>query len=191
MLRLAARVDRSQYERVTHLREDAMIAECEATLKATGWTTEARKRLKNPDAEIDLLATKGSDIIVLELKSLMRPVSPWEVLKRNDDVLKGIEQVAANLPRVSGTVGVVLTDGYRGDYMTWKESLALAVPTGTLDDLTDITVDPDSTMDLLKERAGFISSQPGSDLGERSISIAGWTLCLVDAPPPTETGGQP
>jgi len=184
MLRLAARVDPEQYSRVSQRREDVMVADCENVLTNAGWTTEPRKKLKNPDAEIDLLATRGSDKMVLELKSLMRPEAPWEVFKRNADVLKGIKQVASNVPRVSGTVGVVLTDGYRGDYVTWKESLQVSVPTGTLDDLTDIAANPTTAMALLKERSGFDSSQPGSDLGERTLSLAGWTLRLVDAPPP-------
>jgi hypothetical protein len=187
MLRLAARADPSQYSRVSQRREDVMTAKCEAVLQQAGWATESRQKLKKPDAEIDLWATKGSDVLVLELKSLMRPLSAWEVYKRNDEVLKGIKQVAANGPRVSATVGVVLTDGYRGDYVTWKESLSIGVPTGTLDDLEDIASRPGDAMALLKERAGFDANQPGSDIGERNVALAGWTLRLMDSQPPAES----
>jgi hypothetical protein len=137
MLRLAARVDENRYTIAAALREDRMITSCKLTLeeRSPPWTTKSNVIYSNPAQEADILATRGADDIVIELKSTLRPETPWEVLKRNEDVITGIRQARALVERGVAKQAFVLTDGYRGDYACWAEAAVNAVPVGTLDDL--------------------------------------------------------
>ena len=66
----------------------------------------------------DIVASRSGEILVIELKSTLRPEAPWEVYKRNQDILKGLGQAQALVRRGIGNRGLVITDGYRGDYKT-------------------------------------------------------------------------
>lgn len=78
----------------------------------------------------------------------------------------------------------VITDGYRGDYLTWASALEHDIPIGTLRDLKDIAENPIDAIKLLKERVGFDSNRPAQPIPDRSFEIMGWTMRVVDAPPP-------
>jgi hypothetical protein len=185
MLRVAALVDREQYEKVSGLREERMVAQCRCALDGLGWHVQPHFRLSAPEREIDVYSAKGGRDLVIQLKSTLRPHSPWEVYKRNSDVLKGINHTAEVLPRFrKGALGFVVTDGYEGDYATWARSLETCVPVATLQDLDMIAGNPDGAFQILKERAG-ITGRPGSKpVSERDAEICGWRIRLVDTPKP-------
>jgi hypothetical protein len=131
MLRAAVLNDPAQYEKVSGLREERMIELCKKAFLEEGWTFTPHYRLTNPAREIDGYATKGADICIVQLKSTIRPQSPWEVYKRNTDVIDGISHTAEVVRRLGeAATGIVITDGYEGDYATWKESLATGYPRG-------------------------------------------------------------
>ena len=188
MLRLAARVDPDQYTKVSQLREGRMIAHGQCVLEDAGWRVTPNYLFTDPKAELDLLAERGDDTLLIELKSTLRPESPWEVYKRNRDLIKGIGQVRALVPRIPGAaVGVVLTDGYRGDHDTWAEALSAGVPTGTLDDLPLVAESPHDVFDRLAKEAGINAGGPaGSPVETREFQLAGWTIRLIDAEVPSE-----
>ncbi len=136
MLRLAAIADPAQYARVSGARENRMIAVCRHTLEAVGWTVTPRLKLSDPAAEVDVYAIRDRERLALQLKSTLRPETPWEVHKRNDDILKGIEQAREARRRLGENVtAVVVTDGYRGDYATWRAALEREVGISTLEDV--------------------------------------------------------
>jgi hypothetical protein len=184
MLRLAARVDPTQYSRVNQLRHDRMIDRCLAVLKTSGWIARPRFCLRNPDAEIDVFAEKDNERILLELKSTLRPESPWEAYKRNQEIIKGIGQVHDFLKRLHRGVGFVLTDGYRGDHDTWAAAIRAGISTGTLDDMDLISKFPKSAGDALKRFAGIGLSGPSGPIETREFVLAGRTIRLIDAVAP-------
>jgi len=68
--------------------------------------------------------------MVIQLKSTLRPESPWEVYKRNPDILDGIDKADLARRQLGADVAaVVITDGYRGDYSTWRVALDRRVAT--------------------------------------------------------------
>lgn len=87
MLRLAALVDGPQYVRVSGLREERMIAVCRQILEPLEWTVTPRLRLSDSLGDVDVYAVRGRDRMVIQLKSTLRPESPWEVYKRNVNIL--------------------------------------------------------------------------------------------------------
>lgn len=187
MLRVAARVDSNQYSKVSGLRENRMIELCRATLETHGWAVRPRLKLTDPPRELDLYATKEGGHLVVQLKSTLRPETPWEVLNRNKELLKGIEHTAEAVHRFpAGTIGIVVTDGYRGDYNTWAQALACGVMVGTMQDVDDIARDPMSAHVFLKSRAGFDERAERSPAPDRQLELAGWTLRLIDAPAPSQ-----
>jgi hypothetical protein len=128
---------------------------------------------------------RGEARLVLQLKSTLRPESPWEVLTRNEDVIDGITHTSEVLKRLpAGTRGFVLTDGYRGDYQTWKEALTRDVMTGTLEDIEAVASEPSRAPEILKERVGFRRHTQRTSIPDREQELFGWKLRLVDAPPP-------
>jgi hypothetical protein len=162
-----------------------MVAFCTPILETKGWEVTPDHRLHNPDQQIDVFAQRGECKLVLQLKSTLRPESPWEVLKRNDDVLDGITHTSEVLKRFSaGTHGFVLTDGYRGDYQTWKVALERGVMTGTLEDLDAIATNPGGAPEVLRQRAGFGRAPEVTSIPDRELDLFGWKLRLVDAPHP-------
>jgi hypothetical protein len=184
MLRLAALADEAQYVRVSGAREERMIAVCREILEALEWTVTPRLRLRDPLGDVDVYAVRGRDRMAIQLKSTLRPQSPWEVYKRNADVLEGIEQVhRARIQLGEDVTGIVITDGYRGDYATWRVGLERRVATGTLEDLEAIANDPAQTFEVLGRRAGFGGVPQGESDHERTCEIMGWSLRLVDARP--------
>jgi hypothetical protein len=186
MLRIAVLNDPAQYERVSGLREARMIEICKKAFEEDGWTFMPHYRLKSPAREIDGYATKGDDCVIVQLKSTLRPQSPWEVYKRNLDIIEGIAHTAEVLAKVKeGAIGLVLTDGYEGDYATWKESLATDVGVATLDDLRWIVKDSRSAFNRLAERAGIHGYSKPEGLPERSTELCGWTLRILDDTKPS------
>jgi hypothetical protein len=184
LLRVAAGADQEQYTRVSGLREDRMIAFCKPILERKGWTVTPHFKLSEPEQEIDIYAERGEGRLVLQLKSTLRPESPWEVLKRNEDVIDGITHTSEVLERLpAGTLGFVLTDGYRGDYQTWKEGLDHEVTTGTVEDIEGLASEPGRATEVLKERAGFGRVLEHKSIQDRESELFGWKLRLIDAPP--------
>lgn len=161
MLRLAATVDNAQYVKVSGLREAWMIERCRELLEKEGWTVFPHYKLRNPDREIDVYAIREGVHLLLQLKSTLRPETAGEVYKRNVDILAGIVQVLDTRTRIaSAAIGAVITDGYRGDYSTWRHALEHQIPIGTLDDIPDIAHNPHQTFELLKIRVGFTGALP-------------------------------
>jgi hypothetical protein len=183
MLRVAVLNDPGQYEKVSGLREERMIEMCKKAFSEAGWTFTPHYRLANPAREIDGYATKGAETCIVQLKSTLRPQSPWEVYKRNTDVIEGITHTAEIVKRIGqGTTGIVITDGYEGDYATWKESLATGVAVATLADLNWIVKEPPDALKMLAERTGIGGDSASQRLPERSMSLCGWTLRILDEP---------
>ena len=187
MLRLAAQVDNDQYNRATTLREERMIGICKDAFEKSPrpWTADAHLRLTDPLAEIDILATRLDTSVVLQLKSTLFPETPWEVYKRNEDIINGVQHTKRILDRGAGKYGFVVTDGYRGDFSCWAEALAAGIPIATLDDLDVIASDPAEAVSEVKARVGIThptpeaSESPGGLL-DREWRMAGWTFRLVD-----------
>jgi hypothetical protein len=185
MLRAAVLNDSAQYEKVSGLREERMIKICQKAFSDVGWTFTPHHHLTNPPKEIDGYATKGNEICIVQLKSTIRPQSPWEVYKRNTDVIEGITHTAEVVRRVGeAATGIVITDGYEGDYATWKESLATGIPVASLKDLDWIAKNPQSAFKILAERAGIEGDSTPEPLAERSASLCGWTLRILDESKP-------
>ncbi|MGP8175256.1 MAG: hypothetical protein ACLP7O_12015 [Terracidiphilus sp.] len=185
MLRTAVLNDPGQYEKVSGLREERMIAICKKSFEEAGWTFTPHFLLTNPPKEIDVYATKESETCIVQLKSTLRPQSPWEVYKRNADVIEGINHTSEVLHRFDkGAMGIVITDGYEGDYATWRESLATGVAVATLDDLDLITKNQKGAFKVLAERAGIDGKPTSEGLPERSVSLCGWTIRMLDEPKP-------
>ena len=155
MVRRAVQIDPDQYSKVSGLREQRMIDVVLPKLETQGWQVTPRYRLHDPEAELDIYAIRNTDRLVLQLKSLVRPISPGEVRRRNADIIKGLDHTADMLPRISPAVGIVITNGYRGDYATWDVALRRNVRIGTVEDIEEIAADPVKALDLLKSRAGF------------------------------------
>ena len=184
MLRLAALVERTQYERVSGAREGRMIAMCRQILEPLGWTVTPRRRLTDPPGDLDVYALRGCEQLAAQLKSTLRPEAPWEVYKRNDDVRHGIEQADRARAQLGENVtAVVITDGYRGDYATWQVALERRVPIGTLDDVEAIARDPAQAFALLQRRVGFGAESHGEAPQERTCDLMGWSVRIVDARP--------
>ena len=185
MLRVAVLNDRNQYEKISGLRERRMLAVCKAAFEAAGWTFQPHLRLKDPPREIDGYAAKDEQDVVIQLKSTLRPHSPWEVRKRNSDLIDGIKHTSDVLRRFrEGALGFVVTDGYEGDYSTWAESLSTRVPVATLQDLGVIAADPVGAFQLLARKAGIQGKPTYQPLPERVIDLCGWSLRLVDSAKP-------
>lgn len=187
MLRAAVLHDPGQYEKVSGLREERMIAICKTAFEAAGWTFTPHYHLTNPPREIDGYAARDAETCIVQLKSTLRPQSPWEVYKRNTDVIEGITHTTEVVRRLGErTTGIVISDGYEGDYATWKESLATGVSVGTLDDVDWIAKDPSGAFKILAERAGIHEQAPPDELAERGFTLCGWTLRLLDQSKPGE-----
>lgn len=183
MLRIAARVDPVQYSRVSGLREERMIAQCRTILESRGWRVADRVRHAGPPPrEIDVLAKRDAEILLLQLKSILRPESPWEVLKRNEEVQKGISHTSDVRARVAGAVGVVVTDGYRGDFATWSEALRNNVTIATLQELDCIAVSPSLGIEHIRTARGIGREPPKwATPPNGEVRIVGWTIRLTGA----------
>jgi hypothetical protein len=164
MVRRAVRIDPDQYSKVSGLRESRMIDFVRPQLEARGWRVTPHHRLRDPDREIDVYSVREALGLVLGLKSMVRPMTPGEVRYRNDDIIKGINHTAEVLPRLSGAVGFVITNGYRGDYATWEVAPRRNVMIGTVEDIGEIAADPIKATDTLKSRAGFKEKPSGMPL---------------------------
>ncbi len=182
MPRIAARIDPRQYSRVSGSREGRMIQRCREALESDSWQVTPHYMLSAPSKEIDVFAQRGSVLLVLGLRSMLRPESPWEVKKRNDYVIEAIEHTVEVLGRFAPLpFGFVLTDGYCGDYATWEKAIAHGVGIGSIEDISDISRDPSTAFDLLKSRVGFNTADQIQPLPDCQCELAGWHLRLVDA----------
>lgn len=185
MLRVASRVDPEQYSRVSGLRENRMIQYCTPALEKRGWIVTPHHKLRNPSAELDIYARRSNENLILQLKSTLRPETPWEVQKRNDDILDGIDHTAAALARLPPkSAGLVITDGYRGDYVTWATSNSRDVIVGTIRDIDEISESPEISKEVLKLRAGFKPREKPAAVPDREFRLFEWTFRLVDKPEP-------
>lgn len=182
--RLAARVDERQYTKAAGLREDRMMEVCQRALEqsSSAWTVETGVKFSNPKQEADILANRDTDNLILELKSTLRPETPWEVYKRNEELTKGIKQAKALVDRGIAKRGFVITDGYRGDYESWSVALSHSVPIGTLDDLPDLAESPLKAVSALQERVGIAAGHGDKleQLPDREAELGGWRFRLVD-----------
>jgi hypothetical protein len=96
-------------------------------------------------------------------------------------VIEGITHTAEVVRRLGqASTGIVVTDGYEGDYATWKESLATAVPVATLNDIAWIANNPRGAFKALAERAGIQQQATAEQLPERTFTLGGWTITLLD-----------
>ena len=184
MLRLAAREDKRQYANASGQREHRMIHACRSAFEGSngGWVVRSRVRLTDPSQEADVVASRFSDSLVIELKSTLRPESVWEVYKRNKDILKGLRQAESLVRRGMGNRALVITDGYRGDYVCWKEARMRGVTIGTLDDLAGLARDPDLAIQAMQKKAGVPTGKHKKyRLPDREAELFGWTLRLIDA----------
>ena len=186
MLRLAAREDRHQYSLVSGLREDRMIEKCKVAFgeQADSWVVQSKVELDNPEQEVDMIAERHDSSLAVELKSTLRPETLWEVYKRNQDIKKGVSQINSIIERGVARTGLVVTDGYRGDFRCWGEALRCDVTIGTLHEIEKLAQDPDNAVQVMKEKAGVkTDSRSGQRLPDREAEILGWTLRLVDSEP--------
>ena len=183
MLRLAARVDEEQYSKASGLREQRMIRACMEAFEGSnrGWTVRSGVTLKDPPQDADVVASRAGESLVIELKSTLRPESPWEVYKRNEDILKGLRQAGKLVRRNVGDLGLVVTDGYRGDYVCWAEARKRNITIGTLTDLDELAREPERGIRLMTRKAGIPTMRRSDQrLADRKIDLFGWTLRLVD-----------
>ena len=185
MLRLAARVDEKQYSSVSGMREVRMANACRAAFEGGNgvWTVFSPKILTDPAQEADVVASRSDESLVIELKSTLRPETVWEVYKRNQDIRHGVLQVQSLVRRGVAGRGLVITDGYRGDYQCWAEALRYGITIGTLDDINDLARDPQGAIELMRERAGIVMGTPTPRrLPKRTADLLGWKLRLIDVP---------
>jgi hypothetical protein len=177
MLRLAAAADNKQYVKVIRLREIRMIELCCDLLEQQKWKVNPRYKLRDPVREIDVYAIREAVGLILQLKSTLHPEAAGEVYSRNEDVIKGIAQALDTRALIgSGAIEAVITDGYRGDYTTWRHAFEHQIPIGTLDDIPDIARNPHQIFELLKNRVGFDDIRPEGAPFERSCDLMGWTI---------------
>lgn len=190
MLRLAARVDPDQYSEAATLREGRMISICRDAFElcVPPWSVAAHVLYKDPPQEADVLASRDTKTLILQLKSTLRPETPWEVYKRNEELIDGVKHTKRMVDRGAANQGFVVTNGYRGDYTCWAEALASGIPIGNLDDLKVIASDPVAAVAVLKSRAGITASAPEPHIGiqDREGDLMGWKLHFVDRNAPTE-----
>jgi len=188
MLRLAARVDERQYTIAANLREDRMVKICKDAFAqcSPSWSVRDGVHFSNPTQQADIVATRGAESLILELKSTLRPETPWEVYKRNNDIIHGVKQAKAMIDRGVSTYGFVISDGYRGDYACWGEALSSAIPIGMLSDLAEIANDPATAAPALQVKVGITgnSMPPHERLPDRETTVASWKLRLVDMEAP-------
>lgn len=190
MLRLAARVDPDQYSKASTLREGRMISICRDALEqcVPPWSVATHVRYKDPLQEVDVLANRNANTLILQLKSTLRPETPWEVYKRNEELIEGVKHTKRLVDRGAANQGFVVTNGYRGDYACWAEALASDIPIATLYDLEVIASDPVAAATEVKSRVGIMDSAPKSPQGvpDREGDLMGWTLRFIDRHAPTE-----
>jgi hypothetical protein len=189
MLRLAARVDPDQYSKATTLRERRMVNICRDALEQCEpqWSVNANVLYGDPPQEADVVARRGADTLILQLKSTLRPETPWEVYKRNEGLIDGVKHTRKLIDRGAGKQGFVITDGYGGDYSCWAEALTNNIPIATLYDIETIASDPAAAAEKARSNAGIPASAPAIPqvVPVREGSLVGWTLRFVDRPAPT------
>ncbi|MEA1995066.1 MAG: hypothetical protein U9N18_02780 [Campylobacterota bacterium] len=189
MLRLAARVDPDQYSKASTLREGRMISICRDALEqcVPPWSVVEHVLYKDPPQEVDVLASRDAKNLILQLKSTLRPETPWEVYKRNEGLIEGVKHTKRLVDRGAANQGFVVTDGYRGDYTCWAEALASDIPIATLYDVEVIALDPVEAASEVKRRVGITASAQELPQGvpDREVDLMGWTLRFVDRHAPT------
>jgi len=180
MVRRAVQIDPGQYSRVSGLREGRMIDFIRPQLESQGWRVTPHYILRNPDKEVDIYSVRGDAGLVLALKSMVRPMTPGEVRRRNEDIINGIKHTADVLPRLQGAVGFVISNGYRGDYATWDTALRRNLMIGTIEDVEEIAVSPCEMTDILKSRAGFKQKPSDAPISSPSrFRLGRWNIELT------------
>ena len=152
------------------------------------WSVDAHVLYRDPPQEVDVLASRETKTLIIQLKSTLRPETPWEVYKRNEDLIDGVNHTKRLVDRGAANQGFVVTNGYRGDYACWAEALASGIPIGTLDDLEVIASDPVAAVVVLKSRVGITTSapEPHREVQDREGDLMGWKLHFVDRNAPEE-----
>ena len=165
-----------------------MINACRTAFAGSNgiWRFDHSVALKDPAQEADIVATRSGGTLVIEPKSTLRPETTWEVYKRNQDILNGLRQAESLVRRGVGDRSLVITDGYRGDYVCWNEALTRDVAIGTFGELEELARNPNRAFRTMKTKAGVPAGKHGRRrIPDRNADIFGWTLRLVD-----ETGDQ-
>lgn len=125
--------------------------------------------------------------MIIQLKSTLRPQTPWEVFKRNEDLVNGLKQTRSLLDRGVASHGFVVTDGYRGDHTCWDKALADDIPIATLYDVETIAEDPAAAIAEVKKRVGIADGAASPEgLPDREGDLLGWKLRIVDAEAPLQ-----
>ena len=185
MLRLAVRLDENQYSKVSGLREGRMVDICRVIFEGCNepWEFRSPVKLRDPTQDADIVTSRSDNKFVIELKSTLRPETSWEVYKRNCELLGGLSQAQSLVRRGVAGRGLVITDGYRGDYRCWEKALMYDVTIGTLFDLEDLASDPQNAIQLIRQRAGVTTDKLAASrrLPERKAELLGWKLRLIDA----------
>ncbi len=76
MLRLACLVDPAQYNKVSQRREGRMMEKCRVAFESEGWSVETGIKVPGPPPrEIDVFAHRGTNRVLVQLKSTLRPES--------------------------------------------------------------------------------------------------------------------
>lgn len=97
-LDLQAKINRAHYDRLKNEKESLSILEIVGLLKKRTGIYQQRNIIlsKNgkqlTDLDLVVLDSSSSTLILLELKWLMRPDTVFDVLKKDEDIDKGIEQ---------------------------------------------------------------------------------------------------
>lgn len=187
MLRLAARIDPQQYSLVSGLREARMTQLCKTAFEKQTWRVRTNVLLKEPKQEVDFLALRSGERIGCELKSTLRPETPWEVYKRNEDILHGIEQARRLIDRGEADRAFLVTDGYSGDYTCWKAALENDITIATVFEVDSIAQDPAGAAAHIQKGVG-IGRSPTTDnvLPDREADLCGWKIRWTDVPAPQE-----
>ncbi|MGR3177136.1 MAG: hypothetical protein ACUZ8E_03660 [Candidatus Anammoxibacter sp.] len=189
MLRLAAYIDPEQYSKVSTLREQRMIDLCRKEFKSCGnpWEFDSNIILRDPKQEADILVADTKLTLTIQLKSTIRPGTPWESYKRNQDIICGIEHTRTLIERNFAQLGMVLTDGYLGDYECWAKSLELDIPILTLSDLPQLAIDPNNAAKIAKRRIGIgEKTQKPTRIEFQEADLLDWQLRFIDSETPRE-----
>src|SRR5260221_2323520 len=173
MLRIAVSVDPDQYSKASELRHKRMIEACKNA--RAGWNSIGPLVLAALEMELDVHGKRAEESLIFQIKSTLRPETTWEVLKRNEEVIDGISHTSKAMARIgSGTLGFLITDGYRGDYQTWELANRLGVPIGTMEDAAEIGSNPAGAAELLKARVGFNAAGLGGPVPDQEFELFGW-----------------
>lgn len=192
MIRVARRVDPAQYSRVSEERHRRLCEFVAKALRSNGWNADPNVILHPTGAhgenEVDVLGRRGDDLIAIECKTTYRPQSPAEVFGRNKEIIGGIDHTVAVLSRSdvesNGTrTGLVVTDGYRGDYECWAHALKTDISIAAIDDISVVAQDPQRAIGALRENIGIRDTATPSDGPSHTFKLFGLTVTVTEDAP--------